>query len=134
PTPPPEPAAPPAATPAPTAQPTPDPTAAPDPTATPDPTPDPTATPDPSTAPTPAADTNISPYIVTFVTGTSSAQQRSAIADAGATDLDSIAVLRMHAISAGDAGVAALRADARVSSVDPDRSRAAEAPPVDASS
>src|SRR5439155_12729869 len=73
----------------------------------------------------------ISPYIVTFVSGTSSAQQRNAIADAGATDLDSIAVLRMHAVQATDAAVAALRADASVASVELDRSRAAEATPDD---
>src|SRR5207247_5515291 len=47
--------------------------------------------------------------------------------------LDSIAVLRMHAIQASDAAVDALRADASVSSVELDRSRAAEATPDDVS-
>jgi hypothetical protein len=67
------------------------------------------------------------------VTGTSVATQADAIATAGATDLDSIAVLRMHAVQATDAAVAALRADARVASVELDRSRAAEAAPDDPS-
>ncbi|HXI80614.1 MAG TPA: S8 family serine peptidase, partial [Verrucomicrobiae bacterium] len=111
---------------------TPDPTVAPP---TPDPTtpaPDPTATPAPAPTATPAPVT-VAPYIVTFVGGTSAATQADAIAAAGATDLDSIAVLRMHAVQAGDAAVAALRADASVASVELDRSRAAEATPDDTS-
>ena len=134
-----DPAPPPDATPDPTA--IPDPTAAPDPTpaptstpdstppdatpdatATPDPTADPTASPDPTPTPTLAP---VAPYIVTFVAGTSAHAQGDAIAAAGAVDLDSIAVLRMHAIQASDDSVTALRADSSVASVELDRSRAA---------
>ena len=102
---------------------TPDPT----PDATPDPTPDPTATPDPTPAPVTAA------YIVSFRSGILGADQAAAIAAAGATDLDSIAVLRMHAVQASAAAADALRADPSVASVELDRSRAAEATPDDAS-
>jgi len=139
-------------TPDPTAAPTPDPTATPDPTpdatpAPPDPTPDPTpnatpeATPDaspsdpstPAPTPTPSAPVSVAPYIVTFVAGTSAAEQSAALTDAGATDVDTIAALRMHAVQAADAAVTALRADARIASVELDRSRAAEGTPNDTS-
>nr|MBA2720158.1 tandem-95 repeat protein [Chloroflexota bacterium] len=103
-----------------------------DPTATPAPDPTATPTPDPTPTPTPAP-VAVAPYIVTFVSGTSAADQSAAIAAAGATDLDSIAVLRMHAVQASDAAVATLRADASVASVELDRSRAAEATPDDPS-
>ncbi|HEY8987936.1 MAG TPA: S8 family serine peptidase, partial [Candidatus Limnocylindrales bacterium] len=133
----------PVATPDPTPVATPDPTpvATPDPTATPDPVttpaPDPSASAEPTTAPTiaptPAPSVTVAPYIVTFVAGTTAAAQLAAITAAGATDLDSIAVLRMHALQASDAAVAALHADPSVASVELDRSRAAEATPNDAS-
>src|SRR4051794_13832514 len=117
---------------APTQAPTPEPTAAPDPTPSvaPDPTstpaPDPTSTPAP--APTPAP---VRPYVVTFASGVSAAAQVDALTTAGATDDDVIAVLRIHAVRASDAAVAALRADSRVASVEVDRSRDAEATPDD---
>src|SRR3954471_14093206 len=118
---------PPSADPTPSSDPTP--SQAPDPTATADPTPvpDPTATPDPTPSP------SVSPFIVTFVAGTSAADQLAALAAAGATDLDSIGVLRMHAVQATDAAATALRADSTVASVELDRSRAAEAAPDDTS-
>jgi subtilisin family serine protease len=106
------------------APPTPGPTAQPTTDGTPDPTP--TPTPDPTPTPATAA------YIVSFRSGTTAASQSDAIAGAGATDLDSIAVLRMHAVRASDAAVAALRGDASVASVELDRSRTAEAAPDDA--
>ena len=59
------------------------------------------------------------------------AEQLAAIEAADATSNDSIAALRMHAVSASDAAVVALRDDARVSSLELDRSRAAEADPND---
>jgi hypothetical protein len=127
--------------PAPTVDPTPDATPAstadPTPVATPDPTPDPTAAApstdpaSPTPEPTASAPVSVSPFIVTFVAGTSSAEQSAALADAGASDIDAIAALRMHAVQASDAAVSALRADARVASVEVDRSRAAEATPDD---
>src|SRR6185436_9329430 len=113
----------------------------PDPTpdVTPEPTPD--ATPDaspsdpasPTVQPSPSAPVSVAAYIVTFASGTSPAEQTVALADAGATDVDSIAPLRMHAVQATDAAAAALRADARVASVELDRSRAAEGAPDDTS-
>ena len=60
-----------------------------------------------------------------------SAEQLAALDAAGATSNDTITALRMHAVSASAAAVAALRDDARVSSVELDRSRAAEADPDD---
>ena len=119
--------------PAPSADPTappPDPTATPDPTTAPDPSVVPDPTPEPTPDPTPAPVT-VAPYIVTFVGGTSAADQAAAIAAAGAVDLDSIPVLRMHAIQASDAAASALRADDSVATVELDRSRAAEAAPDD---
>jgi hypothetical protein len=138
----------PAPTEAPTPAPTPDPTAAPEPTAdpTPAPTPDPTAapTPDPTAAPDPTPDPTpaptlgppavpTSPFIITFAAGVTPAEQLAAIDAAGATSNDTIAALRMHAVSASTDAEAALRADTRVSSVETDRSRAAEADPDDTS-
>src|SRR5438034_3056958 len=65
----------PAATPDPTPDPTPASTPEPPPDATPDPTPGPSsAAPDPTPAPT-STPVTVSPYIVTFVSGTSSAEQ-----------------------------------------------------------
>ncbi|HSO30605.1 MAG TPA: S8 family serine peptidase, partial [Candidatus Sulfomarinibacteraceae bacterium] len=75
------------------------------------------------------------PYIVTFASGTSSASQAASLAAVGATDLDSIPVLRMHAIElpadTADAGATALRADPTVVRVESDRERVAEATPSD---
>ena len=114
----------------PTSEPTPDPvrdpSGAPDPT--PYPTPDPSAAPDPTPAPTPAP---TAAYIVAFAAGVTPAEQLATIEAADATSNDSIAALRMHAISATDTAVVALRDDARVSSLELDRSRAAEADPND---
>ncbi|MBI2764162.1 MAG: S8 family serine peptidase, partial [Chloroflexi bacterium] len=76
------------------------------------------------------------PYIVTFVAGTSSAAQAASLASAGAIDVDSIPVLRMHAAAlpadSVDAVATALRADPTVLRVEADTSRAAEATPNDA--
>ena len=104
----------------PTAAPAPDPSIAPPPSA--DPTPTPTLA--PSAVPT-------SPYVVTFVGGTTAAEQADVLLAAGATTTDTIAVLRIHAVDAGVDAVAALRADARVAFVELDRNRAAEAAPDD---
>ena len=122
-----EPSSPPA--PEPSAEPTaePEPTAAPDPTT--DPTPEATADPTPAAPePTPAP---TSAFIVTFAGGVSAADQAAAVADAGATTTDTIAALRMHAVSATSAAASGLAADARVVRVEPDRSRATEADPSD---
>jgi hypothetical protein len=117
-----EPSATPTTTPDPTAAPTPESTTTPDPTAAPVPGPDPIATPAPTR-----------PFVVSFAPGTSAAEQAAAIAEAGAVDVDVIAVLRIHAVSASDAALSALQADSRVSAVEADRSRAAEATPDDTS-
>jgi len=118
----------PAATPDPTPAATPDPT--PEPSADPTPEPTPAATPDPTPAPT-STPAPVRPYVITFAASVSGAQQSAAIADAGATDDDTIAVLRLHAVRASDAAASALRADARVASVELDRTRAAEGAPDD---
>ncbi|HET7829776.1 MAG TPA: hypothetical protein VFL03_09450, partial [Candidatus Limnocylindrales bacterium] len=68
---------------------------------------------------------------MTFASGVAAADQLQAVADAGAVSTDSIAVLRIRAVTASDAAADALRADARVASVELDRSRAAEAAPSD---
>ena len=70
-------------------------------------------------------------YIVTFEAGVTKAQQAAAIADAGATDISAIAPLRMHAVDASDAAVAALEADAAVSRVEADQVRDVQASPND---
>src|SRR6478609_5440623 len=110
------------------ADPSPDPTAEPTPTDTPAPSDTPAPTADPTPAPT-AAPTRA--YVVTFAAGVDATGQLQAIADAGGTSTDSIAVLRIRAITASDAAADALRADSRVTSVELDRSRAAEATPDD---
>src|SRR5688572_14792776 len=82
-------------TPAPTAEATPEPTAAPsepDPTATPEETPAPS---DPE--PTPPVPSVTRPYLVTFASGTSSADQLASLAAAGAVSETAIPELRMHA-------------------------------------
>ncbi|MEO7229841.1 MAG: S8 family serine peptidase, partial [Candidatus Limnocylindrales bacterium] len=89
-----------------------------------------TTTPDSGSGPT-------LPYIVTFVSGTSSDAQTAALAAAGAIDVDSIPVLRMHATAfpadTADAVVTALLADPTVLRVEADTSRTAEATPSDTS-
>ena len=145
-----------APTPDPTAAPTPDPTVEPTaaptadapagpsfeppPDATPAPTSEPSADPsadpmpDPAVAPTPAPSPIAGrPYIVTFAAGTSASEQAASIAAAGARTDDTIAVLRMQAVTASDAAVVALSSDPNVSSIELDRSRAAEATPNDTS-
>ena len=67
-------------------------------------------TPSPSAAAT-------KPYVVSFAAGVSPADQAAAITAAGATTTDTIGVLRIHAVNASDAAVAALKADARVATV-----------------
>ena len=124
----PEPTAEPTAEPTPAAEPTPDPTPEPAPDPVRDPIASPDPLPDPSPEPTPAPTI---PFIVAFAAGVTSAEQVAALDAAGATSNDTIAALRMHAVSASAAAVAALRDDARVSSVEFDRSRAAEADPND---
>src|SRR5689334_15311340 len=153
-----EPSAQPSADPSVAPEPTPAPTDAP-PTAAPEPTPSDAPSPSsdapspsdvpsqppitsPSDAPpsapasTPTAtagQVHTAPYVVTFVAGTSAADQAAALADAGATDVDAIAVLRIHAIEASDAAFLMLRDDPRVSTIELDRSRAAEGTPDDTS-
>ena len=69
-------------------------------------------------------------YLVTFAAGMSAADQAAVLADAGATDVDAIPQLRMHAVSLpGDtaASVAdSLRALPSVTNVNLDRERVAE--------
>ena len=103
-----------------------------DPTPTPDPTPDPTSIrPRTDSRPDRRSAAPTSPFIVAFAAGVTSAEQLAALDAAGATSNDTIAALRMHAVSASATAAAALRDDARVSSVELDRSRAAEADPND---
>ena len=106
----------------PSAEPTPTPEATPEPDATPSPEPSPTPTPTPETQ---------SPYIVTFVVGTNGATRSRIIRDSGAEETDSIPVLRMHAILADAAALAALQADPSVLRVELDATRTAEAIPND---
>src|SRR5215210_5586206 len=74
-------------------------------------------------------------YLVTFASGTSAEEQAAVLADAGATEVDAIPQLRMHAITlpGESAGTAAdsLRALASVTNVNLDRTRVAEAAPDD---
>ncbi len=88
-----------------------------------------------SSSPSPSPEPTVS-FIVTFVSGTSASAQTASIAAVGATDVDVIAPLRMHAItlpqSGATDGVAALRADPAVALVEGDAVRAAEATPNDA--
>ena len=102
--------------------------AAPTPTDSPAPTSTPVAT--PTLAPDPAV-----AYIVAFAAGTSAADQSASIAAAGATDVQAIAPLRMHAITLPSSiaahGVALLLADPSVLRVDSDAVREAGATPSD---
>jgi uncharacterized repeat protein (TIGR01451 family) len=129
-TPDPSPSATPEPAPSATPDPSPDPTASPEPTAPPSTEPSAQPTPEPTAAPT-STPAPVRAYVVTFAAGVSAADQIAAIADAGATDDDTIAVLRLHAVRASDAAATALRADARITSVELDRTRAAEAAPDD---
>src|SRR5438034_6772601 len=70
-------------------------------------------------------------YIVTFASGTSSADQAADIAAAGATDVSAIPALRMHVVDASDAAVAALTASSDVTGVDSDQLRDVQATPSD---
>jgi VCBS repeat-containing protein len=74
-------------------------------------------------------------YLVTFAAGTSSDEQAAALADSGATDVDAIPQLRMHAVTLpGDTASSvadSLRALASVTNVNLDRTRVAEAAPDD---
>ena len=134
------------------AAPTPEPSAAPtasaDPSASPvaDETPAPTepaAPTEPPAAPSvaPSADPTAappappatSPYLVTFDSGTSAAEQLAALTAAGAASDGAIPELRMHAARLSADAIAALQADASVARLDADRTRAAEAAPSDSS-
>jgi uncharacterized repeat protein (TIGR01451 family) len=88
-----------------------------------------------STSTTSAQTGSTVPYIVTFSGGTSSSDQTSEIAAAGATDVGDIAPLSMHSIDvpadSEAAVVAALQANANVAGVERDRSRETDAVPDD---
>jgi len=88
-----------------------------------------------STSTTSAQTGSTVPYIVTFSGGTSSSDQTSEIAAAGATDVGDIAPLSMHSIDvpadSEAAVVAALQANANVAGVERDRSRETDAAPDD---
>src|SRR4051812_19266472 len=75
------------------------------------------------------------PYIVTFVAGTSAADQTAALNGVSATDVSSIAPLRMHAVTlAADTAQAdadTLRANPSVKAVEADKMREAGAAPSD---
>ena len=94
------------------------------------PAPAPTAVATPTPAPDPTVD-----YIVAFAAGTSAADQSALIAAAGATDVQAIARLRMHAITLRSSiaahGVALLLVDPTVLRVDSDAVREAGATPSD---
>src|SRR3954447_22096301 len=47
-----------------------------------------------------AADPSDASYLVTFSSGTSSAEQQAAISAAGATDVSAVSALRLHSITA----------------------------------
>src|SRR5687768_10716932 len=74
-------------------------------------------------------------YLVTFAAGTSADEQAAVLAEAGATDVDAIPQLRMHAVTlpaeSASSGVDSLRALASVTNVNIDRTRVAEAAPDD---
>jgi hypothetical protein len=78
-----------------------------------------------------AAETSEASYLVTFAAGTPAAEQDAAIAAAGATDVSSVAPLRLHNVTAGATAADALRADSSVASVEADRTRDASATPSD---
>jgi hypothetical protein len=87
-------------------------------------------------APAAQADTTAdSRYIVKFAPGISEADQASAIADAGASDISEIAPLRLHSISVPvateQAAVDSLKANANVADVEADRTRDVSAVPSD---
>ena len=85
----------------------------------------------------PAAPTAAVGYLVTFAAGTTAAEQEALLTEAGATDVDAIPQLRMHAVTlpadTAEAAADALRARAEVSNVNLDRTRSAEAAPDDPS-
>src|SRR3954452_2881156 len=70
-------------------------------------------------------------YLVKFAAGTSAAQQSAALAAAGATDVSSVAPLRLHTVDATADQLAALQADSRVTRVEQDHSRDTAADPDD---
>ncbi len=76
-------------------------------------------------------------YLVTFTAGTSADEQASVLASAGATDVDSIPQLRMHAVTlpgeTASSDADSLRALPSVTNVNLDRDRVAEATPDDPS-
>ena len=76
-------------------------------------------------------------YLVTFTAGTSADEQASVLASAGATDVDSIPQLRMHAVTlpgeTASSDADSLRALPSVTNVNLDRERVAEGTPDDPS-
>src|SRR4051812_40796423 len=70
-----------------------------------------------------AADPSDASYLVTFVSGTSAAEQESAISTAGASDVSSVDALHLHSVTASSAAADALRADSSVASVESDKTR-----------
>src|SRR5207237_793526 len=78
-------------------------------------------------APSPVAGS----YIVAFKTGTSDAEQSSAVAGAGAKDISAISQLRIHVVDASEAQVSELMASSAVERVEADRVRGVQAAPGD---
>ncbi len=128
---------------APTAEPTPEPsmepTAAPSgmPSAAPGPVPLESSEPSPGPSESPTAEPSATPtgpvgdYIVTFIAGTSAAQQGRSLDAAGVGLLDTIPALAMSVVSATADQAQTLRADAFVGTVERDRRRDIEAAPSD---
>jgi subtilisin family serine protease len=68
---------------------------------------------------------------VTFSPLVSESEENSAITHAGATDVSSIPALRMRAVNASDAALAALQANSAVTHVEADKVRDVQATPSD---
>ncbi|HEY4450987.1 MAG TPA: S8 family serine peptidase, partial [Solirubrobacteraceae bacterium] len=72
-------------------------------------------------------------YIVTFSSVISGAEQDAALADAGASEVSTIAALRMHVVDATEAAVTALNANHVVQAVEADQVRNIQGAPSDPS-
>jgi hypothetical protein len=72
-------------------------------------------------------------YILTFSAGTSASEQAAIVSSAGATDLSTIPVLRIHVVDASEAAAAELSANGAVERVEADQIRNIQAAPSDPS-
>ncbi|WP_392544136.1 MBG domain-containing protein [Oryzobacter telluris] len=95
--------------------------------------PAPADTPSPSSTPTVAAPAPRSDFIVEFVSGVTSAEQRTDLDAVDAVSTRAVPALRMHSASLTAAGVDALRANPDVLRVEADKVREAQGAPNDPS-